>query len=132
MSAIEPNIPSLLWFTLLWTLCCVGFLVLSGSFPLNVTRERGRKSSALLALCNAALMAVLMALTLTFGFLELRVTTLIVVAGLVFLFAPTPFEVWPEKWRDGRAVLAALLIVQGGGLMVAYMLTEGHLLPHLT
>jgi hypothetical protein len=132
MSAIEPNIPSLLWFTLLWTICCVGFLVLSGSFPLNAARERGRASSALLALCNAALMAVLAVLTLTFGFLELRVTTLIVVAGLVFLFAPTPFEVWPEKWRDGRVVLAALLVMQGAGLAAVYALTEGHLLPHLT
>ena len=132
MSAIEPNGLSLLWFTLLWTLCCVGSLGLSGSFPLNVARERGKNINVLLALSNTALMAVLVVLTLAFGFLELRVTTLVVVAGLVFLFAPAPFEVWPEKWRDGRAVLSALLIVQGAGLVAVCELTEGRILPPLT
>jgi hypothetical protein len=125
MSMIEPNLPSLLWFTLLWTLCCVGFLVLSGSFPLKAAIERGRASSVGLAVFNAGLMVVLAGATLAFGYLELRVTSLVVVAGLVFLFAPTPFEAWPERWRDGRAVLAALMVVQLGTLAVLYHLGGG-------
>lgn len=125
MSMIEPNLPSLLWFTLLWTLCCVGFLVLSGSFPLEAAKERGRASSAGLAVFNAGLMVVLAGATLAFGYLELRVTSLVVVAGLVFLFAPTPFEAWPVRWRDGRAVLVGLLVMQVGTLAVLYQLGGG-------
>ncbi len=86
MSAIEPNITSLLWFALFWTLCCIGFLALSGSFPLSVARERGRASNAALAIFNGGLMAVLAALTLAYGYVELRISTLIVVMGLAFLF----------------------------------------------
>jgi hypothetical protein len=47
------------------------------------------------------------------------------VAGLVFLFAPTPFEAWPVRWRDGRAVLAGLLAMQVGTLAVLYQLGGG-------
>lgn len=112
MSAIEPNITSLLWFTLFWTLCCIGFLALSGSFPLSVARERGRASNAALAIFNGGLMAVLAALTLAYGYVELRISTLIVVMGLAFLFAPASFEIWPERWRDGRGLLATLLVLQ--------------------
>lgn len=124
MSALEPNVTSLLWFTLLWTLCCVGFFVLSGSFPLTAARERGRATNALLALCNAGAMVVLAGLTLAYGYLELRVTTLIVVAGLVFLFAPASFEIWPEHRRDGNGVLLALFALQAGALAALYALAE--------
>ncbi|QIB32961.1 hypothetical protein [Ancylobacter pratisalsi] len=112
MSAIEPNIISLLWFTLFSTLCCIGFLALSGSFPLNVARERGRSSNAALAIFNVGLMAILAALTLAYGYVELRISSVIVITGLAILFAPASFEIWPERWRDGRGVLATLLVLQ--------------------
>jgi len=127
VSTIEPNILSLLWFTLFWALCCVGFLVLSGSFPLKVAKDRNQATSAVLAILNAGLMAVLVSLTLAFGYLELRVTTLIVVAGLVFLFAPTPFELWPASWRDGKRPLATLLIAQFAALAALYQVGGSYL-----
>jgi hypothetical protein len=37
---------------------------------------------------------------------------LIVVAGLVVLFAPGLFEVWPPSLRDGRTGLVVLVGVQ--------------------
>lgn len=130
MSAIEPNLASLMWFTMLWTLCCIGFLVLSGFFPLKVAAERGQSMSPVLAVFNAGLMAALVGLTVAFGYLELRVTTLIVVMGLVFLFAPAPFEVWPARWRNGYAALAALLVAQVGALGGLYLLA-GDVIGHI-
>jgi hypothetical protein len=47
-----------------------------------------------------------------YGYAELRRSTLIVVAGLVVLFAPGLFEVWPSSLRDGSAGLTALAAIQ--------------------
>lgn len=120
MADLEPNIASLAWFALFATLCCIGFLILSGSFPLNAAKERGRASSTTLALLNGALMIVITGVTLAFGLLELRLTSVIVVTGLAFLFAPASFEIWPERWKDGRAVLAIMAMLQLGALAALY------------
>lgn len=120
MAALEPNVIALAWFALFSTLCCVGFLILSGSFPLSAAKERGQASSPALALINGALMLVLVGFTLAFGLIELRVTSVIVVAGLAFLFAPASFEIWPERWKDGRAVLAIMALAQLGALAALY------------
>jgi len=120
MATLEPNIVALAWFALFSTLCCVGFLILSGSFPLNARRERGQESSPALALLNGALMLVLVGFTLAFGLIELRVTSVIVVAGLAFLFAPASFEIWPERWKDGRVVLAIMALAQLGAIAALY------------
>lgn len=42
------------------------------------------------------------------------------VAGLAFLFAPASFEIWPERWKDGRAVLAIMALAQMGALAALY------------
>jgi TRAP-type C4-dicarboxylate transport system permease small subunit len=120
MAALEPNVIALAWFALFSTLCCVGFLILSGSFPLSAAKERGQASSPALALINGALMLVLVGFTLAFGLIELRVTSVIVVAGLAFLFAPASFEIWPERWKDGRAVLAIMALAQLGAIAALY------------
>ncbi len=120
MAALEPNVVALAWFALFSTLCCVGFLILSGSFPLNALRERGQASSPVLALVNGALMLALAGLTLAFGLVELQLTSVIVVAGLAFLFAPASFEIWPERWKDGRTVLAIMALAQIGALAALY------------
>lgn len=129
MAALEPNVVALAWFALFSTLCCVGFLILSGSFPLNAARERGQSSSPALALLNGALMLALGGLTLAFGLVELRVTSVIVVAGLAFLFAPASFEIWPERWKDGRAVLAIMALAQVGALAALYRIGGDLLAP---
>ena len=129
MAALEPNVAALAWFALFSTLCCVGFLILSGAFPLNAARERGQSSSPALALLNGALMLALGGLTLAFGLTELHLTSVIVVAGLAFLFAPASFEIWPERWKDGRAVLAIMALAQIGALAALYRIVGDVLAP---
>ena len=41
-----------------------------------------------------------------FAYVELRWTTIVVVAGILFLFVPEIFQALPEQWRDGQAGLA--------------------------
>jgi hypothetical protein len=113
MEAIEPNWISLLWFAAFATICTVAFLVVAGMFPLGSRPDSARSSAAtLLVASNALLLAALLTGTGLYGYAELRWSTLIVVAGLVVLFAPGLFEVWPSSLRDGRTGLVLLAGVQ--------------------
>jgi hypothetical protein len=98
MDAIEPHWISLLWFAAFATVCTLAFLVVAGMFPLRA-RPMAVKSDIglLLVIGNAAL---------------LRWSTLIVVAGLVVLFAPALLEIWPSSFRDDSKGLAALIGIQ--------------------
>ena len=113
MDAIEPHSISLLWFTAFATVCAVAFLVVAGMFPLR-SRPDSLKSgmATLLIVSNVVLLVVLLTGTGWYGYAELRRSTLIVVAGLVVLFAPGLFEVWPSSPRDGSAGLTALVGIQ--------------------
>ena len=114
MDAIEPNWISLLWFAAFATVCTVAFLVVAGMFPLRSRPESVRSSAAmLLVVGNAILLAALLTGTGLYGYTELRWSTLIVVAGLVVLFAPGLFEAWPLPLRDGSAGLIVLVGIQG-------------------
>jgi hypothetical protein len=110
MDTIEPNWVSLLWFAAFATLA---FLNLAGMFPRH-SRPQGARSrlATLLIAGNAVLLAVLLTGTGLYGYAELRWSTLIVVAGLVVLFAPALFEVWPASLRDGSSGLVVLVGVQ--------------------
>jgi hypothetical protein len=113
MDAIEPHWISLLWFAGFATICMVVFLIVAGMFPLRSRPDSARSSTAILLIVgNAALLAALLAGTGLYGYAELRWSTLIVVAGLVVLFAPGLFEVWPTSLRDGKAGLIVLVGVQ--------------------
>jgi hypothetical protein len=113
MDAIEPHWISLLWFAALATVCTVAFLVVAGMFPLRSRPDSVKSGAALLlAAGNALLLAALSIGTGFFGYSELRWSTLIVVAGLVVLFAPGLFEVWPSPLRDGTAGLVVLIGIQ--------------------
>ena len=113
MDAIEPHWISLLWFAVLATVCTLSFLVMAGMFPLH-SRPDSLKSNAGLVLVagNAVLLAALSIGTAVFGYSELRWSTLIVVAGLVVLFSPGLFEVWPSSFRDGSKGLVTLIAIQ--------------------
>ncbi len=113
MDAIEPHSISLLWFTAFATICAVAFLVVAGMFPLR-SRPDSLKSgvATLLVVSNVVLLVILLTGTGLYGYAELRRSTLIVVAGLVVLFAPGLFEVWPSSLRDGSAGLTALAGIQ--------------------
>jgi hypothetical protein len=113
MDAIEPHWASLLWFAGFATICTVAFLVVAGMFPLRSRPNSARSGTAMLLIVgNTALLAALLAGTGFYGYAELRWSTLIVVAGLVVLFAPGLFEVWPPSLRDGNTGLIVLVGVQ--------------------
>ena len=113
MQAIEPNWISLLWFAAFATISIVALLIVAGMFPLNAGSAAGGSSmSTLLVIGNAVLLAAVLMGTGLYGYAELRWSTLIVVAGLVVLFAPTLFEIWPSSMRDGSAGLIVLVGVQ--------------------
>jgi hypothetical protein len=113
MDAIEPNWISLLWFAAFATICTVAFLIVAGMFPLHSRPDSARSGSAeLLIVGNAGLLAALLLGTGFYGYAELRWSSLIVIAGLVVLFAPGLFEVWPSSLRDGKTGLVVLVGVQ--------------------
>lgn len=120
MSQIEPNIQALSWFALLWSICCLGFFQLAGMYPLG--RHAGRSSiSTILVLANTALWLALLIATLRFAIDELRWTTIVILASVLFLFVPEFFQALPRRFRDGRQGLAvsacafalALLLLAG-------------------
>ncbi|MES2197937.1 MAG: hypothetical protein V4517_26240 [Pseudomonadota bacterium] len=113
MQAIEPNWISSLWFAGFATVCTLAFLVVAGMFPLRARPEAARSNAAtLLVGGNAILLAALLLGTGLFGYAELKWSTLVVVAGLVVLFTPGLFEVWPASLRDGRTGLVVLVGIQ--------------------
>lgn len=129
MNAIEPNWLSLLWFALLASVCGVAFLVVAGMFPLRSRPDvSASKITLLLVIGNAILLAALLIGTGLYGYNELRWSTLIVVSGLIFLFAPGLIEEW--RWPLGSVktemsvlvgvqVLALAILVKVGGPALA-------------
>jgi hypothetical protein len=113
MQAIEPNWVSLLWFAAFATIGTVALLVVAGMFPLRSRPEAARSNAAtMLVAGNGVLLFALLVGTGIYGFTELRWSTLIVVTGLVVLFAPGLFEICPSSLRDGRKGLVVLVGVQ--------------------
>lgn len=113
MSAIEPHWISLLWFAAFATISAIAFLVVAGMFPLQSRPEAVRSGAAkILVVGNGLLLAALLVGTGLFGYAELKWSSLIVVTGLVVLFAPGLFEVWPASLRDGPKGLVVLVSAQ--------------------
>jgi hypothetical protein len=113
MAAIEPNWISLIWFAAFATICMVAFLIVAGMFPLGSRPETARSGPAtLLVIGNGLLLSALLVGTGLYGYAELRWSSLIVVTGLVLLFAPGLFELWPSSFRDGRTGLMLLVGIQ--------------------
>jgi hypothetical protein len=113
MAAIEPNWISLIWFAAFATICTIAFLIVAGMFPLGSRPEAARSGVAtLLVAGNALLLSALLVGTGLYGYAELRWSSLIVVTGLVVLFAPGLFEAWPSSLRDRRSGLLVLIGIQ--------------------
>jgi hypothetical protein len=117
LNHLEPNIAALSWFALLWSICCLTFFQLAGMYPLRAATAR---NALLLVLGNTALWLVLLAGTLAFAIAELRWTSIVVVAGLLFLFIPELFQAIPGRFRDGRAGLAVAGLVLIAALGVLF------------
>jgi hypothetical protein len=113
METIEPHWISLLWFAAFATIGTVAFLVVAGMFPLRSRPQAVRSNLAMiLVVGNGLLLAALLVGTGIYGYAELRLSSLIVVTGLVVLFAPGLFEVWLSSLRDGRKGLVVLVGIQ--------------------
>jgi hypothetical protein len=113
MDAIEPHWISLLWFAVFATVDTMALLVVAGMFPLSSRPVSARSGAAtLLVAGNALLLSVLMIGTALFGYAELRLSSLIVATGLIVLFAPGLFELWPASLRDGWRGLSILVGAQ--------------------
>lgn len=113
MDAIEPNWISLLWFAGFATIGTVAFLIVAGMFPLRFRPDAAKSNAAtLLVVGNGILLATLLVGTGMYGYAELKWSTLIVVTGLIVLFAPGLFEAWPSQLRDGPTGLIVLVAVQ--------------------
>jgi hypothetical protein len=104
MSEIEPNIQALAWFVALWSTCCLGFLQLAGLYPLR--QPTRPQVSNLLVLAATTLWIATLAATVHFAVTELRWTTIVIVAGVLFLFVPEIFQALPRRFRDGLSGLA--------------------------
>lgn len=112
MDQIEPNVAGLAVFTAAWAVCCLGGLLVAGMFPLSARPDSARQPAGLaLILLDSLVLLALLVVTVAFGFSELRWTSVVVVAGLVFLFIPELFQVVPERWRDGPFGLSAMLLL---------------------
>ncbi|HWL20630.1 MAG TPA: hypothetical protein VNS33_13235 [Bradyrhizobium sp.] len=125
MSHLEPNIIALSWFTLLWSVCCLGFFQIAGMYPIHRRGGDGARMPTLLVLGNTALWLVLLAGTLAFACAELRWTTIVVVAGILFLFIPELFQAIPDRWRDGHAGMAIAGCILAAALgLLAYLAAD--------
>ena len=113
MDAIEPHWVSLLWFAGFAMVGTLALLTVSGMFPLRSRPEAAKSNAAtVLVFGNAVLLVALLVGTGLYGYAELRWSTLIVVTGLVVLFAPGLFEASPPRLRDGPSGLVALVALQ--------------------
>ena len=125
MNHLEPNVIALLWFTLLWGVCCLGLLQLTGLYPIRRRACGLARNSTRLVLGNTMLWLALLAGTLAFAYAELRWTTTVVVASLVFLFIPELFQIIPGRWRDGRVGMAIAGCIFAAALsLLAYLLAS--------
>ncbi|EWY39058.1 hypothetical protein N825_08630 [Skermanella stibiiresistens SB22] len=113
MTNIEPNLMALPWFCVPLAIGCVAFLTLAGMLPLSSRPDAARgRGSGLLILSNSALLLALAAGTALHALTELRWTTVVVVGGVILLFSPLLFQIWPAAWRDNRTGLGLLAMVQ--------------------
>jgi hypothetical protein len=69
-----------------------------------------------LIMVNLALVVLLALAAILFAHESLRWTSAVVLGGLIFLFTPSAFQAVPDGWRDSRAGLAALGMIQVAAL----------------
>lgn len=113
MDMIEPNVLPLIWFVGFALITSLGFYVLSGAFPLSTRPEFKKPIGFGLVVINSLFLLGLLSGALYFGISQLRWTSVVIVCGLAFLFAPGLFNIWPTKWRDGKAGLTIMMFGLG-------------------
>lgn len=121
MEAIEPNWQGLVVFGFTWLIACVGFFFVSGSLPVSAAPQTVQSGiGPLLVWLNLACVTMLAVGALVFAVLELRLTSPIVVGGMIFLFAPFAVQDLPGGLKDSKLGLALLLGIHALALAVFY------------
>jgi uncharacterized membrane protein len=120
MSQLEPHFSALVWFTVVWSVCCFGFLQLAGMYPLH---SRAAKVPVPLVIASTVLWLALLIGAVAYAFAELRWSSIVIVAGLLLLFVPEPFQAIPERWRNSFAGLVVTALVLAGTLLALYAVT---------
>jgi hypothetical protein len=120
MSAVEPNWPIALMLALTWLVGCAGLLFVFGHLPLSAAPEGVRRGGGpvLVWLGLAVMIAVALA-TVVMAFESLRWTTMVVLGGFVFLFAPFFVQDLPAAIRDtqrGLVLVVTLGVVALGAI----------------
>ena len=120
MSVIEPNWPALLIFLPAWFLVCSGLIYLSDSLPPSAAPVAVRSGlGPMLIWANLAVLIGLCSLTLVYAWGELRLTSLIIAAGFIFLFAPFAVQDLPPRLKETQLGQTLLLVL--GVLALAAM-----------
>ena len=120
MSAVEPNWLMALMLALTWLVGCAGLLFVFGHLPLSAAPEGVRRGGGpvLVWLGLAVMVAVALATVVT-AFESLRWTTMVVLGGFVFLFAPFFVHDLPAAIRDtqrGLVLVVTLGVVALGAI----------------
>ncbi|MGA7809971.1 hypothetical protein [Bradyrhizobium sp.] len=118
LAGIEPNGLGLLVFGTAVAVGCLGFLTITGLFPLSARPASLAGAPAIaLIVVNLALVVLSALAALLFAHQALRWTSVVVLGGLIFLFAPAALQAVPDEWRDSRAGLAVLGMIQLAALV---------------
>ena len=119
MSAIEPNWTSLFIFIPAWLLGCAGLIHLSASLPPSAAAPPLRSTTGkILIWLNLIVLTGLCVLALGFAFDQLRLTSLIIAAGFVFLFSPLAVQDLPQSFQGSQLSLVLLLGLGAFGLVL--------------
>lgn len=113
------------WFGVLWLACCLSALIISGMLPLRArTANLASPGIAGLVVVNAVVLLFLLAGTLLFAAITLRVVSIILFAGWIFLFVPALLNALPQRWTDSRGGLTVLLCIQVLALVILCRFTQ--------
>jgi hypothetical protein len=120
MSAVEPNWPIALMLALTWLVGCAGLLFVFGHLPLSAAPEGVRRGGGpVLVWLGLAVMVAVALATVVMAFESLRWTTMVVLGGFVFLFAPFFVQDLPAAIRDtqrGLVLIVTLGVVALGAI----------------
>lgn len=112
MAAVEPNWPMALMLALTWLVGCAGLLFVFGHLPLSAAPEGVRRGSGpMLVWLGLALMVAVALATLVMSFESLRWTTMVILGGFVFLFAPFFVQDLPASIKDTQRGLVLVVAV---------------------
>jgi putative effector of murein hydrolase LrgA (UPF0299 family) len=96
-------------------------------YPLKARTE----VPAPLVIASTVLWLALSAGAIAYAFAELRWSSIVIVAGLLLLFVPEPFQAIPERWRNSAAGVAVTGLVLAATLLALAALPSSPILKFI-